>query len=141
MLEPFEPFTATKEEMKQEAIERMQILGFSNRIIHIFENENYYFKSENGLLQRPTYEECKIAENHAKEFGYIVFHLLHSYSNIGETLECFTVSPYKEDWDFERALLRENIIMVYAYNYTKPEYSESGSIKIQKSISGYIRIA
>ena len=141
MSEPFEPYTATREEMKKEAIERMKILGFDEKTIYFFEKENFYFESEEGLLFKPNYEEHQIAETHAKEYGYLVFHIIHSFSNIGETLECLTVSPYKEDWDYEKSMLKEGILIAYVYNYSFPENSESGSIKIEKGLNGFIRTA
>ena len=87
MSEPFEPYTATKAEMKAEAVKRMKILGFDENIIKTFKEDDYYFMSELGILKKITEEAHEIAEAHAKEYGYVTFHVIHSFSNIGETYE------------------------------------------------------
>ena len=47
-----------------------------------------------------------------------------------ETYECLSVSCYKEDWDFEREIMKDNWVISHSLNITEPSFTESGSIRV-----------
>lgn len=130
---------ASNEQMKAEAISRMKKLNMLSDTIKKFENGKLQM-SENGVLVDAPKEIQDFAEEHGNEFAEVIYHVIHSYSNLGETYEYLFVSGYLEDWNFERNNLNRNIIFAYVDNKTSPEDSEAGSIMVENNYGSLVRV-
>lgn len=126
--------------MKREAIRRMKKLRLFESCIEKFKKGQLQM-SENGILFDLSPDVKKMVEEHEKELGYIIYHIIHSYSNIGETYECLFVSNYANDWIHERNMIEENIVYAWVINKTFPDCTEAGSIMVRNNYGGLIRIA
>lgn len=126
--------------MKREAIRRMKKLGLNEECIEKFKKGKLQMSLQ-GFLFDLSPDIKKMVEEHEKELGYIIYHVIHSYSNIGETYECLFVSNYANDWIYERDMIKNNIVYAWVINKTFPENSEAGSIMVQKLYGGLIRTA
>ena len=131
----------TRELMKEEAIRRMQQLGMLKSTIEKFKNGQLQVSQLNGILFDADEEVQQIVNEHEKEFGELIYHVIHSFSNLGETYECLFVSQYMEDWKYENDMLKRNIVYAYVENKTAPENSEAGSIMVCNVNGGLIRTA
>lgn len=120
-----------KELQKIEAIERMKKLKLPLNVISDFENDDTIYCSEYPHNRLINPKEKDIIDKYIEWSDCFVYHIIHSYSNIGETYELLTVSNYIEDWSYEHRYLEKGIILVYAENLSRPENSESGSIMVE----------
>ena len=127
-------------EMKEEAIRRMEKLGMFEECIEKFKSGQLQI-SENGILFDLSPDVQKMVEQHEKELGYVIYHVIHTYSNIGETYECLFVSQYTEDWLYEKNMITHNIVLAWVINKTYPECTEAGSIQVVNVNGGLIRTA
>ena len=126
-----------RETMKAEAIERMKALKIFSDTIKQFQREDLVSSSE------PPVGACFWLDDEQRErvreledkHNLLVYHMIHCYTNFGE-MECYLyVSGYESDWLYDHENMKENIITVYAYNKTHPEYSEFGSIGVELTIA------
>ena len=128
-----------RKEMKEEAMRRMKNLGMSESIISKFKDGKLQM-SENGILYDADDKVKMIVAEHEKEFGELIYHVIHSFSNIGETYECLFVSQYLDDWNYENDMLERKIVYAYVENVSAPEYSEAGSIIVTNKNGSLFRI-
>ena len=130
-----------KDEAKEEAIKRMNKLNISSEVIDTYKSLDTIFCSCRGCLSPVSKEELQIVKKFESNFGNYVYHIIHSFSNIGETYELLYVSCYKEDWEWENANIDSGYLLVYAENLTIPSFSESGSIIVKNINGSLLRIA
>lgn len=132
----------SREAMKDEALDRMELLGLPPYAKAAFKVDDYLTLSDvsdkvcksrvNGVPE----DIKKIIKAQEEKFGVLIFHVIYTtglYEGI-ETFDCLCVSPYESDWDYERDLMEDRgdtWAMALCINVTKPEYTESGSIKIE----------
>lgn len=132
----------SREAMKDEALDRMEFLGLPAYANEAFKVDDYLTLSDvsdkicqsrvNGVPK----DIKKIIKEQEDKSGLLIFHVIHTtglYEGI-ETYDCLCVSPYGSDWNYERALMEDRgdtWAMAFCINITKPEYTESGSIKIE----------
>lgn len=137
---------ATKNEMKQEAIKRLQIMGVSKReaeaIIHnrgmrlavdrrLFEGvEEPIQEMFKGFVATKIYE----FEEH---FNCLAYSAYVQESWAGTLINILYVSSYKEDWDGERESIEEARPIAYCINLTVPDYSEFGTIRVKEYKNGF----
>ena len=132
---------ATEEQLKKEAARRMRELKLLPNIVSDFEKENKLYMSENGhTFELPKNVE-EMVRKHEEEFKEKIYHVIHSFSNIGETYEMCYVSPYLEDWNYEKQMMKHNIVYAYVENISAPENSEAGSIGVTNIFGSLMRNA
>lgn len=127
----------SREEKKQEAIARMKMLGIFEPTISQFEKDDLVSEST------PPFGDCYWLNKEQKErvrqfeeeYGELVYHVIHSYTNIGELENLLFVSNYKEDWPLEREAIKNGEVFAYCYNLTNPEFSESGMIGVRLTVA------
>ena len=129
----------SREEMKKEAITRMKRLKLLGGCIEKFKEDKLQMSYNGYLFDLPSDIE-KVVREHEKQFDEVIYHVIHSFSSIGETYECLFVSRYRTDWTFERNMLRKNIVYAYVENKTLPDCSEAGSILVQNVRGCLLRI-
>lgn len=125
--------TVTREIQKEEAIKRMKLLGLFAPIIKQFAYEDLVSESVSPLYacywindeQRARVQEFE------KEYGALVYHIIHSYTSAGEMESYLYVCGSPEEWEMDIEDIQYGCQLVYVYNKTDPEFSEFGSIGIQ----------
>lgn len=124
--------------IKDEAIERMELLQLHKNIIKDFKQDNKLNRSENfGMLYWLTDEEKQMVDTFEKEnTGTMVYHIIKTITQDLEVIyDLLYVTEDSEDWSIDREYLKDDLIL----SYTITENSESGFIKIKKIYGGLIR--
>ena len=124
--------------IKDEAIERMELLQLHKNIIEDFKQSNKLNRSENaGTLYWLTDEEKKLVNDFEKEnAGTMVYHIIKTITqDLGIVYDLLYVTEDTEDWSIDRKYLQDDLVL----SYTITENSESGFIKIKKLNGGIIR--
>lgn len=122
-------------DIKQEAIERMELLQLHPNVINEFKTENKLNRSEcgKGILFWLTDEEQQLVNDFEKEHeGFIVYHIIKTETiDFGTVYDLLFVSTYEDDWSLEREELKDDIVMSYSIT----QFPEMGSIGI-KCVNG-----
>ncbi len=126
--------------MKNEAIKRMEKLSLDQLVINNLKKYNKLYCSENGEIVEVSKSIKERILEFQKESGCLVYHIIHACIFGCETYELLQVSCYEEDWKFENEIMENGWVMVRSENETIPEYSESGSIRVQSLNGSLIRI-
>ena len=130
----------SRSEMKKEAVRRMESLGMLSDTIDKFKNGKLQMSEGGILFDLPKNIEEEVRQ-HEDQFDEVIYHVIHSFSNIGETYECIFVSRYMNDWKWETDMMKKNIVYAYVINKTMPDCSEAGSIGIINSHGALVRTA
>lgn len=131
----------SREEKKIEAIERMKAWGIFAPIVKQFEKEDLISESAPPLGACFWLNEEQLAR--VREFeeknNSLVYHVIHSYTNIGEMESYLFVSDYPEEWEMDRQDIGEGSQLVYVVNKDAPDCSEFGSIGIALTAAAGLR--
>ena len=133
--------TATKVEIKEEAINRIKTLtekcNLNPNVLKYFEDAKKYYSYLTaggflGSIDVISYD--KAYEQAVKKFekdhpNYLVYHAIETITAHGIFLSLLYVGNDKEDWESER-LQSDNFIMSYVVNLDNPKLSEDGYIAI-----------
>lgn len=132
----------SRESMKDEALDRMELLGIPSYARAALKQSDMLTLSDiNDLVCSSRVDGVpedikKLIKEFEEKFGALIFHVIHTKGiYVGfEYYDCLSVSPYESDWDYERNLMEDRgdtWVMSYSINVTKPEFTESGTIKIE----------
>lgn len=137
---------ATQNEMKQEAIKRLCVMGVSKReaeaMIH---NNGTRLAVDRRLfegVEEPIQEmfkgiiAVKICE-FEEHFNCLAYSAYVQESWAGILINILYVSSYKEDWDGERESIEEARPIAYCINLDIPDFSEFGTIRVKKYKNGF----
>lgn len=115
-----------REEMIREAIKRMKLLKLHPNVINDFKEEQRLNKSDlnKGILYWLNEDEQEMIEKLEKKYKFMVYHVIHSYSNLGETYEILFVRDNKEEWKAEREDLRKGYTEARVEVMNCPDNSE-----------------
>lgn len=130
--------------LKEEAVKRMKYLGLSEGCINAFKQGKVWLSEYFGTLYEADENLQKMIDDFQKESGCLVYHVVRSICTLGVDIEMkmdsfLYVSPHTEEWDMEHDDMKSGIVFAYVYNYTIPEFSESGSICVEPQIGGLVR--
>ena len=90
---------------KQEAIHRMKMLNLHGNVLREFEKEDRLNMSEyGGFLYWLNSDQQAIVDEFEAEWDALVYHVIHSYTSIGEMLTLLYVSNYPEEWEYDDTL-------------------------------------
>ena len=139
-------------ELKNEAIERMRIMGIAedfirdyevNGSISIFERQNAVLNAVRYELEYYSIEKLKSEiEAFEERCGVMVYMVQKTWTEFGTLYAFFYVSESdKEYWQDENEDLANGYAYVYVYNESEPLYSEMGIIGFKKSMGGIVRIS
>jgi len=132
----------TRQEQKQEAIARMQMLKLHQNPIREFDKEDIVNLSEHGgilyWLDENQQEYVKEFEN---KYNAVVYHVIHNITEFGELLAFLYVSDSQEEWEYDRDDLKDGYACAYVKNLDDEMCSEFGSIGIKPSFGGLVRTA
>lgn len=130
---------ATEGQMRKEALIRMEKLGLNNLVFSRFFLKGELKCSDNTkVTDVPEFILSEI-KAYQDEFKSLVYHVVHTHFCGMDTYECLTVSPYEEDWDYERPD-DKGWTMSHSINLTIPENTESGSIQLVNKLGVLIRV-
>lgn len=131
----------SREEKKAEAITRMKAWGIFAPIVKQFEKEDLVSESAPPLGACFWLNEEQLAR--VREFeeqnNALVYHVIHSYTNIGEMESYLFVSDYPEEWEMDRQDIGEGSQLVYVVNKDAPDCSEFGSTGIALTAAAGLR--
>lgn len=136
----------TRETKKAEAIKRMKALGLFEPCIKAFKDRDEVQLSEptGGLYEFHDNEKLNsIIKRIEQQFNCLIYHVVHSYTNLGEMYSCMMVSDYEEEWEWEMEDINDGndgIVFCWVENVDIPEYSEMGSIIVKNRFGGLVRI-
>ena len=122
----------TREEKKTEALARMKLWGIYAPIRKQFEKEDLVSESAPPLGACYWLDETqrkRVAEFEEKN-NALVYHVIHSYTSLGEMESYLYVSDYPEEWSMDREDLSAGQQLVYVFNHDMPDCSEFGSIGV-----------
>lgn len=129
---------------KAEAIQRMKALGLYGPYIKAFEKTNEIFLSEmiGGVYEFDSNKElvAKIKEFEA-EHNALVYHVIHTFTVIGELYSFLYVSDYDEEWEMDNSDIDDGYALAYVWNKNDEWCSEFGSIGVQGKFGGVVRTA
>lgn len=155
----------TLEEMKCEAVKRLEILNsiqpIEDLVINEFKEKGTVVYSEinyfNGLKIPTNFsldtqskvEDLKdiepsfktLVERFEKFNDALVYYTILSHTSIGRMLSILYVSKEKEEWEDDRKILKEHTPLAYICNFDEPDCSEFGYIKIAQDFGGVYRVA
>lgn len=97
----------------------------------------------NGLMGALYYlneTEQKYVDDFEESSDCIVYHVIHAMTESGELYSMLYVSPYEEEWEYDREGLESGIVMANVYNATYG-FTDMGSIGVRPSIGGLVRTA
>ena len=132
----------SKKEMKKEAIKRMKILQLHQNVLDDFMNENKLNKSDSplGSLYWLDEEEIKIVKDFEKRHNVLVYHVIHTFSNLGETYELLFVTTEKEEWENEKRDLKNGFAFAQVIVIDYDPNSEMGYIGVESKNGGIVRV-
>lgn len=132
---------ATREQMKEEAIKRMKMLGIYPPTIKEFEQEDKLNVSRGGFLYWLDDEyKAKVAEFEEK-YGVLVFAVIENNMEFGKLLSILYVSTYQDEWERDRLGLKSGEVFAYVFNLDAEECSEFGYIVVRNRFGGLVRTA
>ena len=129
------------ERKKQEALERMKMLNLYPNIIKEFQQDNTVNMSELGFLYWLTDEQKEYVSEFETEHDALVYHVIHNYTEFGELLTYFYVSDHEEEWEYDRADLKDGYACAYVKNLDEDAFSEFGSVAFKEQFGGLVRTA
>lgn len=134
----------SREDKKVEAINRMKALDLFAPCIKTFEKRDEVQLSEptGGLYEFGSNTElnAKIKEFES-EYNALVYHVIHTYTTIGEMYEFLYVSDHESEWEMDHEDLKENYVMCYVWNKDDDYCSEFGTITVRQKFGGLVRVA
>lgn len=129
-----------EELIKQECLERMEMLKLSRQCINAFKKGKIWESEGYGALYELNEEEQKIVDDFEhKVEGYKVYHVIHNMTEFGELYSLLYVSTEKREWKEDRKDIEQGCVFAYVCNKTDEWCSEFGTIGVKPSIGGLVR--
>ena len=121
----YEPTQKQVEESKQ----RIELLGLEPRFSEkLYISDRYMIRE----VQEKETELIKAINEFEKEYNAYVYHIVYSNTNIGQLYTMLYVSSHEEEWESDRADIKEKQLYAYVWNRTDNCCSEIGLVGIEK---------
>jgi len=127
------------EKQRQEALERMEILNLSRQCINAFKRGDIWESEGYGALYECNDEEKQIIKEFEAKTGGKVYHMIHNRTEFGELYSILYVSKDTDEWEEDKADLKDGYVFVYVKNLDDEFGSEFGSIGVRPSFGGLVR--
>lgn len=134
------PKNPTEEDMREEAVSRMEKLRIIKDVISCFKKNGHLMQSEAGILYDLDKEAETAVQNVKDAMHCIPYHVVVSHFRIGTMYTVLYVSDDPESWSVER-VARDGAVRAYVYNATYPICSEFGDVFVQETQGRLIRTA
>lgn len=132
---------ATREQQKAEAIERMKAWGVIGDAIKQFERGDTVMVSEGGLLYWLTDEQKAFVKAFEDGYGALVYMVIRNHFEFGECLSMLYVGNETDNWEYDRADMKEGYAYAYVENIDDETCSECGMIGVRNRFGGLVRTA
>lgn len=137
---------ATKEEMKQEALVRMNILKLLPNVVREFTTEEKmkflnFSAYGRGILYQLNDELLERVRNFEATYGFLVYHVIDDQTEIGRLITLLYISTEKEEWPTDQQDLRDGCPMAYVINCDCDAFSEFGTVGVKPINGGVVRTA
>lgn len=129
------------EKQRAEALERMEQLKMSRQCINAFKRGEVWESESIGSLYECNEKEKEYIRDFEREYGGVVYHVIHNMFEFGECYSMLYVSKYEDEWSQDRTDLKDGYALVYVKNVDDDTCSEFGSIGIRSNIGGLVRVA
>lgn len=122
----------SREEKKIEALARMKAWGIYPPIVKQFKEDDQISESAPplGACYWLDEEQTARVRKFEEQHNALVYHVIHSFTNIGEMESFLYVSDYSEEWEQDRDDIKQGQQLVYVFNKDMPDCSEFGSIGV-----------
>ena len=130
---------ASKEEMKEEALERLNLLKINKNVIKEFKEKNILNKSEGilGSLYWLDEKEEEMVRKYEQRWNVVVYHIILTNTiNNGKIYDLLFISDEKQYWLEERLRLKAGYVLSHTYS----QFSESGDILVKSRKGGLVRV-
>ena len=130
---------ASKEEMLQEGIKRMQLLKLHNNVINDLKNDGLLNKSEGrlGILYWLDEKEQAMVKEYENQRNILVYHVIKTYTlDMGVVYDLLFIIDEKGYWEEERERLKQG----YVLSHSISQFNESGDILVKNKNDGLVRI-
>ena len=130
---------ASKEEMKEEALERLNLLKINRNVIKEFKEENILNKSEGilGSLYWLDEKEQAMVKEYENQRNILVYHVIKTYTlDMGVVYDLLFIIDEKGYWEEERERLKQG----YVLSHSISQFNESGDILVKNRNGGLVRI-
>lgn len=130
---------ASKEEMLQEGIKRMQLLKLHNNVINDLKNDGLLNKSEGrlGILYWLDEKEQAMVKEYENQRNILVYHVIKTYTlDMGVVYDLLFIIDEKGYWEEERKRLKQG----YVLSHSISQFNESGDILVKNKNGGLVRI-
>ena len=98
--------------------------------------------TENGA-QTPHKRRVRYKGKYPKKFeekyNAVVYHVIHSFTNIGELESYLFVSDRPDEWETDRKDLKSGQPLAWVYNYDEPDWPELGYIGVSLTTAAGLR--
>ena len=132
----------SRENKKEEAINRMRTLDLYNPYIKAFKDNDEIFMSEmtGGVYEFSSNTElCNKVKEFEAEYSALVYHVIHTFTQFGELYNFLYVSDHQDEWEMDNADITDGYAMAYVWNSTDEWCSEFGSIGVRGKFGGIVR--
>lgn len=122
----------SREEKKTEALARMKAWGIFSPTVKQFKDEDLVSESAPpvGACFWLEGEQLERVRKFEEQHSALVYHVIHSYTNLGEMEAYLFVSDYPEEWEMDREDLKAGQQLAYVFNRDMPDCSEFGSVGV-----------
>ena len=83
-------------------------------------------------VKKKKTELIKAIKKKKKKYNAYVYHIVYSNTNIGQLYTMLYVSSHEEEWESDRADIKEKQLYAYVWNRTDNCCSEIGLVGIEK---------
>lgn len=133
-----------KEDMKKEAVARLESLQIRKDILDAFKDKGELRLSFAGMPLELTESQKDRVRKFEEKTECMVYHVIQDFTNLGEMLTFLYVSPDKEEWEMDREDLKMGTPLAYVANLDNEMFSEFGSVSVEAYLpgkSGLVRTA
>lgn len=128
---------------KTEAVRRMEKLNICSKVIGKFKKFPpiiYISEPPFGSLYWLNEEEEQMVREFEEEHDALVYHVVRAYTECGILDSLLYVSDHEEEWEMDNEAIDDGYVMTYTVNHDMEQFSEFGSIVVQNTNGGLVRV-
>ena len=116
-------------------------LTLSGSKVECFEQEGIVSESAPplGTCSQLEGEQLERVRKFEEKYNAVVYHVIHSFTNIGELESYLFVSDRPDEWETDRKDLKSGQPLAWVYNYDEPDWPELGYIGVSLTTAAGLR--
>lgn len=122
------------EELKQECVDRLKILGLDSKIINDFEKEEKVYISviHGDVLEATQYDYvCKLIKKFEENWKVKIYHVISIEREMRDTVHVLYVSKDKNKWKAEKEDLKNGFTQAHTLETVRAFMHDNIGIKIE----------